>query len=349
MYNCHIHTFLEIDVPDGFPNKTIKKMSETGVGYFIIKSMLHNINPFSNKDGLDRLLTFIKEGRKASQEEVFNDCKKYYPEDTWFIALAMDMAYMGAGKPKRSYIDQLYELDRLSKNEKIYPFFHADCRRGNMMGLFNEFVVKRNWTGVKMYPPLGIIPYDNRYTDMYEYCQENNKPIITHCTYGNPVHFKGKKKELEELLGSEYDKKHSRKENCDKFTNPLNWQVILNEFPRLKINFAHSGGMDYMLKWLDKDDRSLANPFNAIKYLCRNYENAYMDISYSLSNKKLIPVLKLLLRDPILKEKVLFGSDYYMSLNECSEKEWGINLATSLSEAEWYQITVLNPRRFLGI
>jgi predicted TIM-barrel fold metal-dependent hydrolase len=333
-------------VPEGFPNKLTKKISETKIGYGLLKFALQNANPFTRSDAADKLLTFIKEGRKASQREVFLDMAKHYPKETMFVILTMDMNYMGCGRPQRSFIEQLYELDRLRDDFNIIPFIHLDCRRGNMYRFFDEFVVKRGWGGVKMYPPLGTMPQDKRYESVYMQLVALNKPIISHCTYGNPIHFRGAELELKKILGEKYDKKASRKENCDKLTDPYNWQDVVLDNPGLRVCLAHSGGLEYWLKWYEGDE-SLQNPFNKCRWLATTDKGIYLDISYTLADKRCIPILKMMLRDEGLKNKILFGSDYYMSLNECSEKEWSVNLRAQLTEQEWQLISYTNPRAFL--
>lgn len=347
MINCHTHIFLEKDVPEGFPNKPMKAFSESKVGYSLLKFALHNANPFSRNDSNDKLLQFIKEGRRNSQREVYSDMAKNYPSGTQFVVLTMDMNYMGCGKPARSFWEQCNELNELKKDFPILPFLHMDCRRGNLDRFFEEFIIKNNWAGVKMYPPLGVFPQDERYYPYYKELERLNKPIITHCTYGNPIYFRGRKSELIELLKGKYNRKLSARDNCAMFTDPDNWGVVAELYPKLRIDLAHAGGSNNIIKWLNDGD-SITNPFTKVKNLARKYENIYFDISYTASEKRVMPVIYQLLCDDILKNKCLFGDDSYMVLNECSIREFCMNLKFSIGIDNFKLISEINPKIFLS-
>ena len=87
------------------------------------------------------------------------------------------------------------------------------------------------------------------------------------------------------------------------------------------------------------------------------YPNLYTDISYTVFTPKveglyvdLVDYLKVLLNNPRVRERVLFGSDYYMVERESlSEKEVSLLLRSRLGEDLYKQIAYTNPRQFLGI
>ena len=90
-----------------------------------------------------------------------------------------------------------------------------------------------------------------------------------------------------------------------------------------------------------------------------DYPNLYTDISYTIFKfEKFIPLLKLFLGDPAepkplkrvldVREKVLFGSDFYMTRQEGhSEKEISIRLRNALGEQLFRQIAETNPQAYL--
>ena len=88
-----------------------------------------------------------------------------------------------------------------------------------------------------------------------------------------------------------------------------------------------------------------------------NYPNLYTDISYTVFTPKvqglyidLVDYLKVLLSHPLVRKRVLFGSDYYMVERESiSEKEVSLLLRSRLGEDLYKQIAYTNPREFLGI
>ena len=348
MINIHSHIFRQEDSPDGFPSKVLKGLSNTKVGMILLKGILHNANPFLSNDSLDKMLQMIKAGQLGSQEAIFLHMANNYPVDTQFVILPMDMAYMGAGKC-RPYHIQLQELNELrAKNQnKILPFLMVDHRNPNMNLLVDQYLYGCKWNGVKFYPPLGTFPQAQEYDYVYTRCVELDKPVMAHCTYSNAVHFKGKEKELAVLLGDKYDKKHTRKQNCDKFTNPMNWKEVAEKYPTLRICLAHWGGSSEWDKWY-KNPKDENNLVNIIKKLLVEHKNIYTDISFTLSDKRCIPLLNTFMQDERINSQILFGSDYYMSLSECSEVEWSINLRHEVGEVTWDKMQE-NNKKYLGI
>ena len=151
-YEIHSHCMRFEDYPIRFPNVVIGRLQGSKFGFNILDFVLSNVNPFSNNDTADRIISMAKAGRLGSQKAIYMDGRSCYPSDTQIVCLTMDMNYMGASVTRRQYIQQLYELDKICQEDnRVLPFFHADPRRGNLQSLFEEFVIKRNWPGVKIY------------------------------------------------------------------------------------------------------------------------------------------------------------------------------------------------------
>nr|WP_321410372.1 amidohydrolase family protein [uncultured Carboxylicivirga sp.] len=352
IYNSHIHTFKECDIPRAFLPIGLVRILATKTGFRVVSKLLNNINPFSDQDTFDRYIRFVEIGRMSSQKDIFERCSKFYPEETKFAILAMDMAYMGAGKVPRDYKDQIKELAELKiTHPQVLPFIHVDPRRPGIMDLLKQSIEEWNFTGVKIYPPLGYFPYDERMYPVYDYCQNNNLPVITHCSPFNPVHFKGKKKELMKLLTKSQSpietKGKKRKELCAMFTHPKNWEQVMNDFPDLKISLAHFGSAYYWEEFLDKPGNP-DNWFTIIKDMLPNYKNLYSDISFTLNDKRFFPLLKILLGDENINDKILFGSDYYMVQTETTEKNFSIDLRGYLGEKYYKLIAESNPKEFFN-
>ncbi|MBS2097451.1 amidohydrolase family protein [Carboxylicivirga linearis] len=352
IYNSHIHTFKESDIPRRFLPLGLVRILATKAGFRVVSKLMNNINPFSDEDTFDRYIRFVEIGRMPSQQAIFERCSKFYPDETQFAILAMDMAYMGAGKVPRNYKEQLKELGDLKKTHpQVMPFIHVDPRREGIMDLLKQSIEEWNFEGVKIYPPLGYFPYDERMYPVYEYCQQNNLPVITHCSPFNPVRFKGKKKELIKLLSKSKTpintKRKKRKELCAYFTHPKNWEYVMNDFPDLKISLAHFGSAYYWEEFLDHPGNP-DNWFTIIKDMLPKYKNLYSDISFTLNEKRFYPILKILLGDDELKEKILFGSDYYMVQTETTERNFSIDLRGYLGEKHYKQMAEINPKAFFN-
>ena len=360
--NSHIHTFSgTLDVPENFLPLGLVRFLSTKYGFQTVAKVLNILNPLSEDDLFKKYLKFVTIGKLGSQKKIFEECAKYYPTDTKFCLLSMDMAYMGCGKVPRLFYDQLKELGDLKKiYPQIIPFIHVDPRREDILDLTKMVVEKWGFGGVKLYPTLGYFPYDKDLSPIYDYCERNNLPVIAHCSPNNPVFFKGSYKELYELLkkdrylGSKllYDiaqHKKTKKELCRYFTNPLNYKKVMEEFPKLKICAAHFGSEYSWDKYLKNPDEK-ENWFVYIRDMIKEYENFYTDISFTLNNEEYFSVLKVMLSsDEKIRDKVNFGSDFYMVETSSDEKKFGFDLRGYLGEELFEQIASTNPKKFLGI
>jgi len=337
MINIHIHTFKDCDIPVKFLPFGLVKVLKTKVGFFLLNNILQKINPFSNKDIFHRFSTFIKIGKGKSQEDILNMCADAYPKDTEFVVLPMDMAFMGAGRVPRPYEDQLIELETLSKkNTNVLPFVHIDTRRSNYQEIFN-ICMKSGFRGVKLYPPLGVFPYSNKFDAIYAHCEANHIPVLAHCTKHSVVYFKGSRSELLLLLRNsvlKVDTSLKNRDLCDYFMHPENYRIVFEKFPKLKVCLAHFGSGN---EW-DK----------LIVSLISEYKTLFVDISYALFIQERWAYLKvLLLTNEDFRNKCLFGSDWYMDSVEGEEFQFSIQLRAYLGEELWTIITVDNPKKYL--
>lgn len=365
--NCHAHIFTIDHVPDKFLPVSISWLMRNGLMNPLIGA-LSSLIPFSTKDLLDRYANFVKQGKQASQQKVFDDLAEYYPKDTSFVILSMDMDKMGAGNPKKPYLEQIKELAELKANpaykDRIIPFVFADARRLNVLDLVKDCIENKGFGGIKLYPSLGYYPFDDRLYGVYEYAVKYNLPIMTHTNKGG-VYYRGE-------LGDEHLKpwklnrelkKTKHKDFAQNFANPANYEIVLKDFPTLKLCFGHFGGDDEWKAYIDartKDDAK-KTWYYQIKELIANpqYPNLFTDISYTISvigkNKdvdtidtKLLDVLYLAFQEERVKEKILFGSDFYMANIEGNERKFSVRLRRELGEDLFSQIAEINPQKYLG-
>lgn len=161
---------------------------------------------------LKRYLNIIRFANYKEQWIVYSRLIKQYPPGSKMIVLPMDMAYMGAGKPKRSYADQMALLAKIKQNHKreCFPFVFVDPRRMEDEGnkFFNysvengtikledcfikEYILDKDFSGFKIYPALGYFPFDERLLALWKYAADNGIPIMTHCIRG-VIYYRGKK------------------------------------------------------------------------------------------------------------------------------------------------------------
>ncbi len=344
---------MNVDVPQKFLPLGLVRLLASSAGTKILAKILNNLNPISNNDLLDRYVNFLTTSKLGSQKVIFEQCKKFYPDDTRFVVLPMDMAFMGAGKVPRDYEDQLDELCSLAKESgTVIPFMHIDPRRPGIFDLFRKYVEEKGVRGVKLYPPLGYFPYDQALYPIYEYCEKNDLPVISHCSPFNLVHFRGSRKELESLLAKSLtpiDTKGKKKKDLyPYFTHPSNYEPILNDFKKLNICVAHFGSGYYWKEYLENpsgDD----NWFTIIRGMIEKHDNFYTDVSFTLNDGHYFSLLKVLMYNVKLKHKILFGSDYYMVETKTDERRFGIDLRAFLGNDFFSMISEKNPEAFLGI
>ena len=212
-------------------------------------------------DSLVRYANFIlhtydtARGKPKSQREILDELQSYFPKKTRFILLSMDLDYMMNIKKQplnSTFYDQLNELrslknspefkDKEHNEDILYPFIHADPRRLSQDKGFFEYLkdglLSGDFSGIKLYPPLGYFPFDIRLKPVYDLALEHNLPITTHCSMG-PVWYRSS---LRTLQNEAYyadgkfehpitgEKLQGRKPRSftPHFTHPLNYFYLMN-------------------------------------------------------------------------------------------------------------------------
>lgn len=172
------------------------------------------------------------------------------------------------------------------------------------MGLFDgniddeSFDYNYLFAGVKIYPPLGFDPWPDNETErrkveyVYSICEKKALPITMHC--GGPGFTTVKKSKAYKLM--ELDK----------------WDLIMSQYPELKVSFAHFG-----------DYKKVKNRTRHIMALAKRYPGVYTDLSYLCFNegdyKKMNKRIKRAARNnpcdvDLLKSRIVFGTDFMINL-----------------------------------
>lgn len=349
IHNCHAHVITLNNTPDriygGFQHFAMQhRWLRIALVYF-----LHLLKPFTDTDPYSRNANFISQGDKASQEEVLIDLMKYYPSDTKYVISSVDFDHMEAGEAPLNFEKQIQELAILKKKypDHIYAFIGADPRRTNFLDLVKTYIETKDFKGIKLYPAFGFFPCDRELDPLYEYAEKNKVPILVHCKKKSRAYYKGEitdKMRTHPRTGQLLDIKPNE-EFSGNWTDPDNYLYVLDDFKDLKICFAHFGGEIEWRKYQSPDSW-----YNKIKNILMNskYPNTFADISYTLADFDLLPLLKTTLQIPQVREKVLFGSDFYYDLVECTEEKFSIEFRTKLGDADFWQIAETNPKRFLS-
>ena len=310
----------------------------------------------------------LKEALRVLKKESIAEVYKYYIENfsilniqefknkpfiSGVLMMDLEMGWKDM-RPETKFHHQIDYFKALTATEPILPFFAVDPRRADLDGSDNnlyELFLKAfsggtSFFGVKCYPSLGYLPSDNRLDPIFQICVEKNIPITTHCggevvsTYenhfvyqdsnGNENHF--------EIPGKD------RVERAKFLNNPERWNEVLEKYPDLRINFAHFGG-DTNWEKISKGETSpvIENLVNKM----HQYENVYTDFSFNVVEDNLFSALnEKLTSDPIVKQKTLYGTDYWVVLpaGNLLEKEKLFLSHMSLHKRE---LLSSNPRKFL--
>lgn len=355
LHNCHTHIFTTKNVPDDyFPLKLKDILARRHTSDFIVK-LLHDLNPNDDSDRWDHLAAFLNVGNCNSQLEIFRLLKGFYPTDSKFVVLSMDMTYMKAGKLDQSFEDQLEELVAIKRqySSQMLPFICVDPRRPDVLDLVRRYIEEHDFQGIKLYPPLDYYPFDDRLRPVYAYAEQNNVPITTHCSRGG-VYYRGKITAAMRKHPKTNKPYPDQRENRDKFTehlaDPSNYIYVLEEFPNLRLCLAHFGGESEWKRYLTTSKGKAGKDwFSYIRdeLFIDKYPNVYADISYTAHNRDFHPLLKVILQEPKVRPRVLYGSDFYMAERTSSERAFSVGLRAFLGEQDYWQIAETNPRQFL--
>jgi predicted TIM-barrel fold metal-dependent hydrolase len=261
--------------------------------------------------------------------------------------------------PKPSFEIQLNELITLKESypNRVYPFLAVDPRRPEIVPLFIKLWKEGKIHGVKLYTPNGYSPTDpvlfevsDQIPALYAFCAENNIPIMVHCSWGGfatvepEINIRGhviledKLQIVNGLVKFQYSIfEGGIRERATTLNDPRIWRVVLERYPKLKICLAHFG--------LNNTDWT-----SMIYELIKDFENAYTDIS-CITDIKNLKEFKTLYSNalPEHRKKILYGSDYYLSLIFNDSLQVHLNNVKTTFKSDFEKLAYDNNKTFLGI
>ena len=269
--------------------------------------------------------------------------------DIWVpLMMNMDHGYPGS-RSKIPFEVQRQIMTRLtlSARGRIMPFYAFDPRVENGLEMVKKAIETQGFIGVKLYPPLGYKPIGNRNKSvedamlgLYEYCCRDHAPpipITAHCSWSAGVY-------SSEYVPGVPDIKNHYRDHAD----PAYWRTVLDQFPGLKLDLAHFGGLgewEARAKGVAPDK----NWVDAIVQLMDTYDNVYTDLSFhGLPATDLAARYKKVLLEKIdgVEHKVFLGSDWYMSRMQCTLSEYWQGFETLLEDL-FDPMTGKNTKKFL--
>ena len=262
----------------------------------------------------------------------------------------MDLEQSSFGdKPEIPWKTQISSMSDVANRHYgvLMPFVHYDPRRDDALEIVKDALENKGFLGVKMYPALGWNPLpssnagkeltlkqiDDLWT-FYEYADSKNIPITIHCSRG----------------GAYSDKTMGDEEARLGYTDPVNWEHVLNLYPTLRLNLAHLGqdlqdvepGLIMYSKniWAEK-----------ILYLCRKFDNVYTDLAYNdqAHDKKLVDTYfkNIWASGEKALKKIMYGSDWPMMRHTWKLEQWVKPFIYKCPAGFWSDIMRDNALRFL--
>jgi predicted TIM-barrel fold metal-dependent hydrolase len=356
--NCHTHTFTDTAVPDRFLPFGLVRFLARGKVTAHIARFLHNLIPFYDRDLFDHFALFLKIGVLGSQENVFQTLASRYPVGTKFVVITMDMTYMECGVPAQPFNEQCDELAALSDKfaGRIIPILAADPRRPDLSDFVKHYIEDKHFAGIKIYPPLGYFPYDERLIPVMAYAEKNRIPVISHVAREG-VYYRGKLNRQSfaaSRIGSPNINLMNHFQKCSFFTHPEHYRILMKQFPNLRLVLAHCGGYFEWFRHLHTKHRTDESLFqrdwlSICLELMREFPSLHADISGAIEPLRGVDALKGYLTDPVLSKKILFGTDFYMDELFGGEKPYSSDLEQKLGEDLFNKIAYENPCGFYKI
>ncbi len=307
------------------------------------------------------LRTIIK-----GNSQIANIMMKQFREVDLFIPLIIDMELWLKDKVVVPYNTQIVNIGEVCKRAKgkLHPFVPFDPLRQVLaekdndsnnktpMNLVMDAIENKGYLGVKVYPAMGYLPFDNAkflpgivnsdkfdqaFDRLFTYCEDMGVPITTHCSPGGAEAY----------------------ERSGQWGHPSFWEPVLKKHPKLKIDFAHFGGGKETLK---ATERSWAWE---IAKLMESYPNVYTDLGYyaclcnSEDSRKYTDFFKTIYsKHPVISERMMYGSDWQMICVESGQKQYYTSVsqavefmckAAGASSSAIDDVLGLNAMRFLGL
>ncbi len=354
-FDIHTHIFNSDFIPDKyFGIRNTFFVNPDFLEY--VEDVMSQVQNLAIQD--DKLLNyaaFIDFARQNTMEQILQNLISISPPNTIFATIALDLEQAIDDKVKKNYQEQLQQTARIRDKypQIVLPFFELNPTRKNWLKILELALDKYQFFGIKLYPAHGYLPSHPNLMKVYEFCQEKNIPIITHSgtegahTSKNFLTLRYTILNNEKLVQRRTSKVFMFKNQYIKyFNNPQNWEVVLRTFPNLRLNFAHFGGDD---DWDGNRRTDRQWTYRIFDFMGR-YPNVYADVSYIL-HLKIMPKLlkKCIAKNPLIAERTLFGSDFYMIESQGKYKHIRARFVAEIGQKLMFMFSVINPLRFLGL
>lgn len=263
--------------------------------------------------------------------------KSMYPEEL-IVFMGIDPRWKSTGEELRDEVVKHFEMLLESRGKLYSPFAGLKLYPSTGYYIFDEKLFPLlEWAANNNVPLLSHCSYlGGIYNNHAPSIQQRLNPWIgygidkTYAEYCSdqglqpPVY--GRRRHLGRWLIGQNQNDNNRKA-CSYFLEPASYEPVLAYFQAqgtpLKLCLAHFGGAEQIeeLKGMAKSDPLQAEPigtkpmnwFSQIQDLMRRYPSLYTDVSFTLSNQKLHETLLELVATAPFGNRIMFGTDYYMT------------------------------------
>lgn len=328
------NTCIDLHV-DGVP----AKLGEAGAE-FIRKKILELCdleNGEIRQNWLD-YFEFLRIALSPSIEKVADEVRRQMRPEDGLVALMMDITDgTDDGTLVERHVRETSDVV-LAYPGAVFPFFMVNSARPNHFRLMKNAIETQGFWGVKLYPSLGYPVVSDAMFEVYDYCQKNRIPMLTHCTDGGFY----KNKQTAPLA------------------SPEPWREVLKEFKKLKICFGHFGGAQSLIH----EQIPPESWTRQIIDLMHDFEGVFTDIGFHtdpiLGNVKekvdkhqarrnYERNIKTLLQSPTTGDRILFGTDFWLVRMVTEDDDYWTFFQNLLGPDQLKQVAETNPSTYLGL
>jgi len=276
------------------------------------------------------LLDFARIGLQPSIDDVTAIVMEQLDGDDAIVPLAMDITDP-RGADEKLYRGQLDHTAAqiLAWPGRVLPFVGVNPKRGNTFLIAKEYLTNRGFVGVKLYPSLGWDVGCDAMKPVYEFCQANAVPLLMHCSRGGFYR-----------AGEDIER-----------SAPSLWAPLLEAYPGMKICFGHFGGDSGLRKGMLPTGWT-----HDIIELMKSHPGVFADIAYhngpmagGEEEANYFKAISTLLTLAPCKDRVLFGTDYWLARMQLREGSYWHYFEKSLKPGEMEALATRNASLFLGL
>ncbi len=271
------------------------------------------------------------------------EVKKENP-DNLLVFLGIDPRWKGTGIELRDTVERYFETKiHVSAERSVYPFVGLKIYPSLGFYVFDEKLKETfEWAAERGVPVLSHCSYlGGIYSNETNHVNSSLNPMDVYKglryseTFGvgtKPPEPDKSKNLFKWILGQTDTLRNLN--TCSYFLEPASFSTVLEYFSSgerkekpLKICLAHFGGEDHILdEYKGKSSEQLfgmiqQNWCAQIKALIKKYPNVYTDIAYAVGNPDTHEAFLKEIQDPVLQQKIMFGTDFFMTERVLPEKD----------------------------